>query len=305
LAVRRRKIEKAGGNEFHDLEQVMMKVRTIEDIDYSNGFAVDDGRRHRQLDLFLPESDRPAPPIVVIHGGGWFTQGRKGARERNIATDLASAGFAAASIDYALVNLDSPEKSHGLWPTPLNDCKMAVGFLRKHADEYQIAPERAGAIGGSAGAHLAAMLGASSGNNSIDSAFGLDCTVQAVAYLYGVCDIGRWIANADEHRLGMDAAEIMLDGTPASNPEAYESASPVCQISSQSAPMLLIHGKADAAIPYGETEYFYNRAQEAGLESELILVPDAGHSFDLNPPSMDIKNRVISFFHKHLAGEIG
>jgi hypothetical protein len=178
LAVRHRRVEKAGGYEFRDLEQVMMKIRTIEDIDYSDGFAVDDGRRHRQLDLFLPESDRPALPIVVIHGGGWFTQGRKGARERSIATDLANAGFAAASIDYALVNLDSPEKSHGLWPTPLSDCKMAVGFLRKHADEYQIAPERAGAIGGSAGAHLAAMLGASSGNNSNDPALGLDCTIK-------------------------------------------------------------------------------------------------------------------------------
>ena len=254
----------------------------------------------RRLDLFLPESDTPTPAVVVIHGGGWFTQHRKGTREQNFARDLAAAGFAAASIDYTLVDIDDPKGSNELWPAMLVDCKLAVAFLRHHANTYNIAPKRVGAIGGSAGAHLAAMLGVTGSTDGFDPAPGLDCSVQAVCYLYGVCDISRWISLSKEHRLGMDAASIMLGGSLSDRPEAYAAASPVNYLSRRTAPTLLIHGLDDDTIPYTETEYFYERMQAAGIDSELILVPGAGHSFDLNKQGDDLKSRVVGLFRDHL-----
>lgn len=267
-----------------------MKARIDQDIRYVD--PADDPEGVCFLDLYRPEqSSSPIPVVVVIHGGGWFSQSRKGKRERSIASDLADAGYAAASIDYPLLDLDRPEACRGLWPRNLTRCKDAVKFLRNHAGEYGIDPSRIGTIGGSAGAHLAAMLGLTGTGES---------SVAAVVYLYGVCDIARWCANALEPRLGMRAAEIMLDGTPAERPEAYLHASPVGHLEGTIPPMLLIHGDSDDTIPYTETTYFQSRLKEAGADSKLIIVPGAPHSFDLHPDGMDLVGPVVAFFDRCL-----
>ena len=111
--------------------------------------------RAEKLDLYLPP-ERPAgmrfPAVVILHGGGW-RGGDKGAnREINIGTTLARAGYVCASVNYHLAD-------HAPWPRNLHDCKNAVRFLRAKAGEYAVDPERMGVIGGSAGGHLALMVG--------------------------------------------------------------------------------------------------------------------------------------------------
>src|SRR5690606_37029292 len=79
------------------------------------------------------------------------------ARERNIGPTLARHGYAALSINYKL-----SEKGNRMsaWPRNLHDCKRAVQWLRQNADRYGWDATRVGVIGGSAGGHLASMLGA-------------------------------------------------------------------------------------------------------------------------------------------------
>lgn len=112
------------------------------------------GNREVKLDLYLPRTPagNAIPCIVVIHGGGW----RSGDKTRfaPIAAALAEQGFAAACIGYRLL----PEVE---FPAPILDCKAAVRWVRAHATRYGIDPDRLGAIGGSAGGHLVAMLGTS------------------------------------------------------------------------------------------------------------------------------------------------
>jgi acetyl esterase/lipase len=268
-----------------------MEIRIDEDIRYAESGADKDDCL---LDLYRPEpTGERAPAIVVIHGGGWFAQHRKGKRERSIATDLARAGFVAASIEYRLVDIEHPSERSWVWPRNLEDCKAAVSFLRRHAGEYGIDPARIGAIGGSAGAHLSAMIALTSTGSA---------SVEAVVYLYGVCDIARWLSVSTEPRLGMRAAEIMLDGLPEEKPQAYLDASPVGHLDGRIPPMLLVHGDADEIIPCSETIRFQRLLSEAGADSSLIIVPGAPHSFDLHPAGRDIESDVIAFFDRHLRG---
>src|SRR4029077_5650098 len=117
--------------------------------------------RKVMLDLYLPKEPGSAkiPCIVVIHGGGWGTGDKT--RFAAIAARLAEQGFAAACIGYRLL----PEVE---FPAPVVDCKAAVRWVRANAAQHGIDPDRIGAIGGSAGGHLVAMLGTSASVNELE-----------------------------------------------------------------------------------------------------------------------------------------
>src|SRR5579871_460988 len=112
--------------------------------------------RTEKADLYQPADDtHDHLGVVIIHGGGW-TGGDKGAaRERNIGNTLAAHGYVCLSINYLLAD---PKEHKGAWPQNIYDCKTAVRWLRANATRLHLDPKRIGAIGGSAGGHLATML---------------------------------------------------------------------------------------------------------------------------------------------------
>jgi acetyl esterase/lipase len=120
------------------------RVTVIPDIDYREGHEA------WKLDLAMPTqpSNAPRPAIIYIHGGGW-TKGDK--RGQGIGTVLgyATKGFVSLSVNY---RLDADKKAC------VEDVKCATRWLRAHAQKYNVDPERIGAAGNSAGAHLALML---------------------------------------------------------------------------------------------------------------------------------------------------
>ena len=106
-------------------------------------------------DLYLPAGGGSArSAVLLIHGGGWVVGSR--ADYELIAKSLAQAGMVAFSIDYRLAKAMNPV-TH--WPAQLVDVQLAVRFLRAHAAEFGIDPARIGALGDSAGGHLAVFLG--------------------------------------------------------------------------------------------------------------------------------------------------
>src|SRR5262249_59047966 len=94
--------------------------------------------------------DGPVPVVVGLHGGGW----RMGKRQdlAKLTELLAAQGFAAARVSYRL----APQHQ---FPAQIEDCKAAVRWLRANAKKYKLNPDRVGAVGFSAGAHLACLLG--------------------------------------------------------------------------------------------------------------------------------------------------
>ncbi|MCL2461036.1 MAG: alpha/beta hydrolase, partial [Defluviitaleaceae bacterium] len=130
------------------------------------------------LDLVLPESDKPAPVILNIHGGGWVGGDHKGHR---FCGDYIKRGWALADIGYRL-SASAP------FPAQIEDCHTAVRFLRANAAKYNLDPSRIGVFGFSAGGHLAALLGATADVKNFQSTGGWDgyaSAVQAVVVANG------------------------------------------------------------------------------------------------------------------------
>ena len=122
------------------------KTTTEQDIVYTKAGSVE-----LKLDMARPaEGDGPFPAVLVIHGGAW-RQGNK-ADVRQILPQFAKRGYVAISPQYRFCPKDT-------FPAQVHDVKAAVRWLKTNAKKYKVDPERIGAIGFSAGGHLALMLG--------------------------------------------------------------------------------------------------------------------------------------------------
>ena len=245
--------------------------------------------RKERADLYLPAST-PAgglrPAVVIIHGGGWSGGKRDAGRELNIGTNLALHGYVGLSIDYVLAS-----KTKAVWPQNLYDSKSAVRWLRKNAARLQIDPNRIGVIGGSAGGHLAAMVTLTTPADGLDpkEPYGeFSCRVSCGVDLYGIADLPTY----------HDAS--MLGKTFAEAPELYRLASPVTYVRSNSPPMLIIHGTADTTVNVKQSELFADVLKKAGAPHELIIIPGAQHTFDLQPKQRDLRPVVLGFFDHYL-----
>lgn len=245
--------------------------------------------RSETADLYSPAKRGKkvrSPAVVIIHGGGWTGGDKAAAREFNIGTNLALNGYVALSINYALA---TGEKA--TWPQNLHDCMTAVRWLRKHADRLQIAPDRIGVIGGSAGGHLAAMVGVLDEKDGLDpeGPYGeFSCRVQCAVPMYGPMDL-----------TGRDNI-TMLGKTREQAPELYRAASPVTYVRKSTPPMLILHGTADRTVDVKQSELFAAALEKAGAVHELVIIAGAPHTFHLQPKQRDLRPVVVGFFDKHL-----
>ena len=109
------------------------KIELKKDVVYGNS-----GGEELKLDLAVPEGTGPFPCIVCIHGGGW-ARGNKSIYDKTVTT-LAEKGYVAVTVEYRL----APKFQ---FPCQIEDCKYAVRYLRKHADELHINTAKFGAFG--------------------------------------------------------------------------------------------------------------------------------------------------------------
>ncbi|MAS96128.1 MAG: lipase [Verrucomicrobiales bacterium] len=255
-----------------------------------------DEDREEKADLYLPpvfEPGKTYPGIVIIHGGGWVGGDKGARREINIGTTLASNGYVCMSINYALAKTGSPT-----FPTNIQDCKRAVRWLRKNADRFQLDTEHIGAIGGSAGGHLTALLAVSGPEVGLDPEEDADysCRIQAAVPMYPHC-ASTWEGKVPP----MPYTNLpMFTKSLTEAPDLWDSASPIKQLSKDDPPMLILHGTADTTTPLRQSTLFNEEAKRIGVPSELIIIEGAPHSFHLQPKQQDLRQEVIGFFDTHL-----
>jgi dipeptidyl aminopeptidase/acylaminoacyl peptidase len=173
-----------------------------------------------------------------------------------------------------------------------------VRWLRKNGARYQLDAEHIGAIGGSAGGHLTALLAVSGPEVGLDPEEDAEysCRIQAAVPMYPHC------ASSWEGRVPpVPYANLPMFAKPqADAPDLWNSASPIKQLSKDDPPMLILHGTADKTTPVDQSTRFHEAANEIGLQSKLIIIKDAPHSFHLQPKQKDLRPEVIDFFDKHL-----
>jgi acetyl esterase/lipase len=222
----------------------------------------------QQGDLYLPQGVVRPPVAMVIHGGGWVEGSRTSSD--GLAKELAARGIAAFNIDYRLAD-GTPETR---WPAQLADAQLAVRWLRAHAGELGVNGARMAAIGDSAGAQLALMLGGWTTVVPGDQA-GLwpdqPPNVGAVVDQFGPVDP----ANLPGWIVGLYP---VLFGTDKPAPALLATMSPLPEITPHYPPVLIIQGDEDMTVPPSQSQKLQAVLKRNHVPVEMIRY-DGDHAF--------------------------
>ena len=263
-------------------------AEVLKDIEYASVDGIS-----LKLDLYLPDDrgEKPLPLVIWIHGGGW----RAGNKAPTRAPRTLGSNYAVASIDYRLTD-------QAIFPAQIHDCKAAVRWLRAHAEEYGLDPDRFGAWGSSAGGHLVALLGTSGGVIELEGTVGdhleVSSRVQAVCDYYGPTNFLALLDQPSliDRRTPTSPESLLLGGLTVDFPDLAALASPVTHVDPTDPPFLIVHGDNDRTVPYQQSVDLHQVFAEAGVEATLHLVGRAGHGGF--PPIVDLL--VKDFFDRVL-----
>ncbi|MHB8996955.1 MAG: alpha/beta hydrolase fold domain-containing protein [Armatimonadota bacterium] len=211
-----------------------------------------------RLDVYRPKSPGLHPAVITIHGGAWRAGDKS--KDAALASKLVDAGFVCFAINYRL----APRHP---FPAQLEDCQQAVRWVRSHAAEYDVDPERIAAWGESAGGQLALMLGVSA-------------RVKAVVAYFSPADFRD---SASWPLITRHYAKDFFGGAPSETTDLRTQASPAACVSPQSCPVLLVHGDRDHLVPVAQSRLMKAALDERGIENRLIIVPGAGHNLTSVP----------------------
>jgi len=263
------------------------EIRTSVDLVFSEA-----GGTPLRLDLVTPSGDGPHPVVVLVHGGGWRA-GEKAHLDVESRV-LAGLGYAAATVDYRLV----PHR----FPAAVADVRCAVRWLRAHAADHDLDPERMGAIGFSAGGHLVALAGLAPEVTALDEG----CTAQASSRLSSIvlffaptdlratADWPRPTARIIERFLGVSASE---------DPTLAALASPIAHVDASDPPTLLVHGTADTTVPIDQSRSLRDALEGVGVATTEVEVEGGGHGFGLFTPRPSLRAApctALAFLEAHL-----
>jgi acetyl esterase/lipase len=230
-------------------------------------------------DVATPPGDGPFPCVVCLHGGAWQGGSRKdlstGSKDKSGKVGpswievIAEKGYVAVSVGYRL----APKHK---FPAMIEDARAAVRFLRANAKTYKIDPDRIGALGFSAGGHLALLLGMCDKSVGFDVGDNLDASgkVQCVIDFFGPTDIALYSKSEgieDGYLVPVFGKECKTDAT------VYKKASPITYACKDTPPTLILHGTFDLIVPVKHSEMLHKALTDAGATAELYTVPFAGH----------------------------
>lgn len=244
-----------------------------------------------QLNLALPKGKGPFPAVVCIHGGGWY-QGQR--HDMDFMTELlARRGYVAASVGYRLVPA-------ARFPAQIEDCKAAVRWLRANATKHDVNPDHIGAIGPSAGGHLACLLGVTDKKDGLEGTGGNpdhSSRVQAVVSFFGRTNfIKKTWSDQLEEKIFVPLIGASFDDKP----ELYKRISPVAYVSRTSPPFLFVHGAEDKLVPPEDSTDMAKKLQAAGVSAKAVIVEGAGHGWWDGENQTKSIQQAVAFFDEHL-----
>lgn len=254
------------------------------DIEY--GVAAGESLR---LNAFVPEGSGPFPAVILVHGGAWSAGDKSGGADKGFIAPLyeplSQAGFAWFSINYRL----APKH---LYPACIEDVETAIRWVKAHAAEYHIDPNRIALAGESAGGHLVALA-------AVRATAGTQ--VAAVVAIYTPFDL---VGNLPS---GSALSPVMAGLFGQTNYTAevaavIRQASPINQVKSGLPPFLLLHGTADKRVVYQQSQTMMKQLQKVGVPCELITIKDGNHGMlGWEKLAPGFKQNIVSWLKRTLA----
>jgi acetyl esterase/lipase len=259
------------------------------------------------MDVFTPKTNANGAAVIWVVSGGWFSA------HEGINTGFLDELLKRGYTVFAVVHGSQPKYTI---PEILQDMHRAVRFIRSHAKDYQIDPDRIGITGGSAGGHLSLMQGTAgnagdpSAKDPIDRA---SSRVQAVACFFPPTDFLNY-GKPGEIALGCGiltaykapfdfrefdpARKALLPITDVGKVlEIGRQISPVYQVTSDDPPTLIIHGDADKLVPIQQAELIVDKLKAAGVEAKLVVKKGEAHGWKDWQNDMAI---IADWFDAHL-----
>jgi acetyl esterase/lipase len=270
------------------------------DLAYANQSAA------QKLDLYLPEEHKgPLPLIIYIHGGAFMICDK---RDMQVVPHFVflDHGYALASLNYRM-------SGEAIFPAAVLDCKCAIRWLRAHAKQYNLDPDRFAAIGGSAGGNLSAMLATSAGVEELE-----DKSQGNGEYSSAVQACVEWFGPTDFTKLDEQLAELELgpcDHNEANSPESMymggkiteldktyvNKANPMTYINGNLPPIFIQHGSRDNLVPMLQSKIFVEEIERKLGPGRVVfeILEGAGHA---DPAFETTKNMIkaILFMDAHL-----
>jgi len=249
----------------------LKSVKVIDNISYREGDS-----KSWKLDLAMPENfgTTPRPAIVIVHGGGWRAGSKKELVYRNLLLDYAFQGYLTVSVEYRF-------DQEAAFPACIEDVKCAVRWLRAHAKEYNVNPDKIGAFGHSAGAHLVLMLAMSSENKSLEGDGGWNEYSSKINAVVG----------------GSTPTQIGGKRPNWNKPEWW----PIGYISKNTVPMLLIQGIQDPIVKVDLVDDFVAKMKAAGVpDLSYIRIEGGDHDVAYSDSLRITKPAMDEFFEKYL-----
>ncbi len=259
------------------------------------------------MDVFTPNENANGAAILVCISGGWVSS--HDSIQPVIFTELLKRGYTV----FAVVHGSQPKFTI---PECIADMNRAVRYVRYHAKDFKIDPQRIGITGASAGGHLSLMLGTAGTDGDAKAADPVDrvsSRVQAVACFFPPTDFLNYgkpgvksLGIEPEHRFKAPfdfreqdpVSKIFKPVDIETREKICKDCSPIYHVTKDDAPTLILHGDADTLVPLQQSEIIVDRFNDAGVPVELIVKKGAGHGLWPSMPE-DLKT-IANWFDKYL-----
>ena len=259
--------ELRAAKEGYAVHDIAKKIAVMADPDFGSAEDVDISqivyRQHEQAPLHLlvfrkkgAPASRPLPAFVYIHGGGW--RGGHYYDWLGFAKDIAyltRRGMVGFSVEYRTFQYGKAEPPEGL-----KDCKAAIRYIRQHAKELGVDPDRIVAAGASAGGHLAAASGTVKGFEHPDQDLSVSSRPNALVLHSPVMDNGPWA-------YGYERVNSI-----------YPAFSPINNLTRDTPPTLEFSGVTEAIVPKDSMAYLKRKIDSLGVYCDINVMIRGGHA---------------------------
>ena len=212
------------------------------------------------LDASVPEGAGPFSAVIIVHGGGWMSDDTA-ANVVPLLAPLSRAGFAWFAVRYRLA------PAHP-WPACVEDVETAIRWVKAHAAEYHVDPQRIALLGESAGGQIVQMAAVRATEAT---------RLAALVAIYAPCDCASDSVRRGGPSKSMQALLGVGEKLDVEAEEKIRAVSPLNFVNTRLPPCLVIHGTADKSVPYDQSLLWQARLRSFGITCDLITVPDAPH----------------------------
>ena len=234
------------------------------------------------LDILEPAiNTSPRPGVIVFHGGGWIHSGKETVYT-SLCLPYLEHGFVVANVEYRVA-------SQATAPAAVTDALDATRWFFKHAKQYNVDPKRIVVTGGSAGGHLALMVGMTPKSAHL----GPVSPMAAVIDGYGITDAVELLAGPHHQSWDTD----WIPAGPA-RVELAQKVPPMTYVRHNLPPIFIAQGADDPTVPPEQSVRLHNALDMDGVPNQLEIIPNAKHGFE-RPQWDDLDIKIFDFLKAH------